>query len=136
MHYHAYQYTQCSGPKSGATAPFQAVPDRFSGWEETFVIPQQFSERIMVALAAGEIADFVRHGIVKDVAAMILNKCKYPTSDQLQVVVASKIVKAYPILQDTIGTGHVSEIAFIVPMHEIHNYVYVCPRDAWGIIRE
>ena len=120
-------HTQGSGksfPKSGSTTPLQAVPDRLSGWEETFVVPQQYSERIMVALATGEIGDFVRNGIVQDVAAKIFNYCKYPTSDQLQVV-ASKIVKAFPILRDTIGTGHVSE--FAPPCNS--KCMYVCPRD-------
>lgn len=60
----------------------------------------------MLALASGEISDATRGAIVRDVASLILNYCKYPTTQQLEVV-ASNITKQFPVLADTLGTGHV-----------------------------
>ena len=54
----------------------------------------------MLALASGEISDAARGAIVRDVATLILNYCKYPTTQQLEVV-ASKITKQFPVLADT-----------------------------------
>ena len=87
--------------------PIQYVPDRQPGWEDDFVVPKQYSQTVMIELTSGQITTTTRRAIVQDVAAKCLNYCKYPTSGQIEVV-ASKIVSTFPILADTIGTGHVS----------------------------
>lgn len=87
--------------------PIQRVPDRLPGWEDTFVVPKQYSQTVMAELTSGRVTGTTRRAITQDVATKCLNYCKYPTSGQLEVV-ASKIVAVFPILADTIGTGHVS----------------------------
>lgn len=61
----------------------------------------------MAEIASGQITQVTRRAIVQDVSAKCLNYCKYPTTNQLEVI-ASKIVSAFPVLADTLGTGHVS----------------------------
>ena len=86
----------------------QGVPDRLPGWEDNFVLPKQFSKSIMEALASGlPLPDNARSFIVRDVAGRMLNHCKYPSTMQIGVV-ASKLVKQFPSLEDTLGTGYVS----------------------------
>lgn len=71
------------------------------------MVPRQYSEQVLVALAKGKITDFVRNQIVLDVTSKVFNYCKYPDGMQLQVVVR-KIVEAFPVLKDSLGMGHVS----------------------------
>lgn len=85
----------------------QAVPDKLLGWEDSFIVPKQFSQKVMAEISTGSITSLTRRAITQDVAAKCLNYCKYPTMQQLEVV-ASKIVSTFPVLVDTIGTGHVS----------------------------
>lgn len=87
----------------------QCVPDRLPGWEEEFVVPKQYSDIVMGELTTNQVTSTTRRAVVKDVAAKCLNYCKYPTSEQLQVV-ASKIVATFPNLADTLGTGHVCSL--------------------------
>ena len=61
----------------------------------------------MTELSFGLITGVTRRAITQDVAAICLNHCKYPSIQQLEVV-ASKIVAEFPVLADTIGTGHAS----------------------------
>ena len=97
------------------------------GWEGTFVIPRQYSQRVMDELSTGQITCTTRRAIIQDVSAKCLNHCKYPTSEQL-VVVASKIVAAFPVLADTIGTGHVSSFHNLL-LH-VPDYCYRKNSDA------
>ena len=60
----------------------------------------------MTELITCQITATTRRAIIQDVAAKCLNYCKYPKSEQIEIV-ASKIVATFPILADTIGTGHV-----------------------------
>lgn len=87
----------------------QSVPDHLPDWEDDFTVPKQYSEIIMAELTTGRVTDITRHAIVQDVAAKCPNYCKYPSSNQIQVV-ASKIVSTFPITKDTTGTGSVSKI--------------------------
>ena len=87
----------------------QSVPDRLPGWEDNFVIPKQYSEVVMAEIACGRITQVTRRAIVQDVASLCFNYCKYPTMSQLEVV-SSKLVATFPVLADTIGTGHVSVV--------------------------
>ena len=99
------------------------------GWEGTFVIPRQYSQRVMDELSTGQITCTTRRAIIQDVSAKCLNHCKYPTSEQLAlVVVASKIVAAFPVLADTIGTGHVSSFHNLL-LH-VPDYCYRKNSDA------
>ena len=66
----------------------------------------------MTELTTGCITHITRRAIVQDVAAKCLNYCKYPTSQQVEVI-ASKIVTEFPILTDKLGTGHVSYFSYI-----------------------
>lgn len=84
------------------------VPISKEGWEDDFVIPTQFSQRTMTALATGTMTSSARAEIVQMTAGKMLNMCQYPTRDQYNVI-ARKIVKE--LLHgrgDTFGTGHVS----------------------------
>ena len=81
------------------------VPDRLDGWEETFDVPTQYSESSMLAISKGELTSSARREIVQSVASKMLNNCKYPTTDQIDVV-ASKIVEIKGSC-DNLGTGHV-----------------------------
>ena len=83
------------------------VPDRLGGWEETFAIPTQYSESSMLAISKGELTSSARREIVQSVASKMLNNCKYPTTDQIDVV-ASRIVEKIKGSRDSLGTGHVS----------------------------
>ncbi len=83
------------------------VPDRLEGWEEVFEVPTQYSESSMLAISKGELTSSARREIVQSVASKMLNKCKYPTSEQIDVV-ASKIVAKIKGSRDGLGTGHVS----------------------------
>ena len=66
----------------------------------------------MSELSTGMITGTTRRAIIQDVAAKCLNYCKYPTTIQIEVV-ASKIVSTFPVLADTIGTGHASFFTLI-----------------------
>ena len=83
------------------------VPDRLGGWEETFEIPSQYSESSMLAISKGELTSSARREIVQSVASKMLNSCKYPTTDQIDVV-ASWIVEKIKGSRDSLRTGHVS----------------------------
>ena len=49
-----------------------------------------------------------RNHITREVATRMLDHCLYLTDNQYQVV-ASKVIRQFPILADTcVGTGHVS----------------------------
>ena len=73
----------------------------------------------MIALASGmPLPDSAKIAIVRDIATLILNNCKYPTMSQVGVV-ASKLVKQYNHLEDTLGTGHVSILHKIWILHVI-----------------
>lgn len=98
----------------------QSVPDRCPGWEDDFCIPRQYSEVVMNELTTGIITGTTRRAIVQDVAAKCLNHCKYPTTGQIEVI-ASKIVAQFPILSDTIGTGHVSLLFTLFASRSIKN---------------
>ena len=100
----------------------QGVPDCLSGWEDSFAIPKQFSEPVMCALSSKEITDNIRSAIVRDVATLILNHCKYPTVAQCDVV-ASKIVKQWDVLEDTLGTGHVSYTFSIITAYLLFTFI-------------
>lgn len=82
------------------------VPDRLDGWEEAFDVPTQYSESSMLAISKGELTSSARREIVQSVASKMLNNCKYPTTDQIDVV-ASKIVGKIKGSRDNLGTGHV-----------------------------
>lgn len=61
----------------------------------------------MAALTTKKISSNVRAQISQDIATKMLGYCKYPTSDQYEVI-AQKIVSTFPVLKDSMGTGHVS----------------------------
>ena len=84
----------------------QSVPDRLPGWEDNFVVPRQYSQRVMTELTIGKVTGTTRRSIIQDVASKCLNYCKYPSTHQIDTI-ASKIVSTFPVLADTIGTGHV-----------------------------
>ena len=83
------------------------VPNRLGGWEETFEIPSQYSESSMLAISKVELTSSARREIVQSVASKMLNSCKYPTTDQIDVV-ASRIVEKIKGSHDSLGTEHVS----------------------------
>lgn len=85
----------------------QGVPNHLNGWEHEFSVPKQYSETVMAALTAKKISSNVRAQISQDVATKMLGYCKYPTSDQYEVI-AQKIVATFPVLRDSMGTGYVS----------------------------
>ena len=60
----------------------------------------------MVAISKGELTSSARREIVQLVASKMLNNCKYPTTNQIDVV-ASNIVKKIKDSRDSLGTGHV-----------------------------
>lgn len=110
---HLYAYFILLSPKvdaaGGAVFDIQiisTVPDRLDGWEETFDVPTQYSESSMLAISKGELTSSARREIVQSVASKMLNNCKYPTTDQIDVV-ASKIVEKIKGSRDYLGTGHV-----------------------------
>lgn len=90
-------------------ALIQGVPDRLAGWEGDFVVPKQYSGAVMAALTTGRVSTNIRSQIVQDVTTKILSYCKYPTTLQYEVV-ALKLTTQFPILTDTIGLGHVSNL--------------------------
>lgn len=59
------------------------VPSRLEGWEDTFEIPTQYSERTMLALTKKQLNSSARNEIVQGIAAKIFSHCKYPTSSQV-----------------------------------------------------
>lgn len=75
------------------------------------MVPRQYSETVMREISTGQITQVTRRAIIQDVSAKCLNYCKYPTTNQLEVV-ASKIVSTFPVLADTLGTGHVSLLPY------------------------
>ncbi len=60
-------------------------------------------------LTEGVISNNVRSQIVQDVATKMISYCKYPSKLQYMTV-AQKIIVAYPILKDSMGIGHVSNL--------------------------
>lgn len=87
----------------------QGVPDKLAGWERDFTVPKQYSGAVMAALTSGRVSTNVRSQIVQDVATKMLSYCKYPTREQYDVV-ALKLVTMYPILNDSMGVGWVSNV--------------------------
>lgn len=85
----------------------QGVPDRSEGWEKDFVVPKQYSGTVMAALTTKRISSNVRAQKSQDVATKMLSSCKYPTSEQYEVV-AHKIISTFPVLKDSMGVGYVS----------------------------
>lgn len=85
----------------------QTVPDRLAGWEDSFTVPTQFSEKTMAALSVAQLNKSARAEITQAVVCNVLTKCKYPTSKQVAVV-AAKVVEKIPGSKDFIGVGHVS----------------------------
>ena len=84
------------------------VPARALGWEDGFEVPKQFGLEIMALLDRKIVTPKVRNHITREVVTRMLDHCLYPTDKQYQVV-ASKVVRQFPILADTrVGTGHVS----------------------------
>ena len=61
----------------------------------------------MAALTTKKISSNVRAQISQDVATKMLSNCKYPTTEQFEIV-AQKIVSSFPVLKDTMGVGYVS----------------------------
>lgn len=105
------------------TLPVQVVtqvPDHIDGWEDNFEIPVQFSTSTMAAITKKQLNSTARREIVQATASKIMNVCRYPTMQQVNVV-ASKIV-GYIGVKDTFGVGYVS-----LPKPTIYMYVYISP---------
>ena len=89
------------------TSLLSNVPDYAEGWENDFIIPQQYSEDTMTALRNKRIADKHRHEITQEICSRMINFCKYPTKKQRNIV-AAKLVQKFPQLRDCSFTcGHV-----------------------------
>ena len=76
-------------------------------------MPIQYKQSVMTEISTGVITRTTYNAITQDVTSKMLNYCKHPTIQQVEVV-ASKIVSIYPVLADTMGTGHVSIIIIII----------------------
>lgn len=63
----------------------------------------------MAALTTKKISSNVRAQISQGIATKMLSYCKYPTSEQYEII-AQKIVSAFPVLKDSMGVGYVSMI--------------------------
>ena len=61
----------------------------------------------MLAISKVELTSSARREIVQSVASKMFNNCKYPTTDQIDVV-ASRIVEKIKGSHDSLGTEHVS----------------------------
>ena len=74
------------------------------------MVPKQYSENTMMAIASKKITDTHRNEIVQEICSRMINYCLYPTTKQ-QSIVAAKLVQAFPPLKDTsFTTGHVSSV--------------------------
>ena len=84
------------------------VPARALEWEDTFEVPRQVALETMALLDRKIVTPKVRNHITREVVTRMLDHCLYPMDNQYQVV-ASKVVRQFPVLADTcVGTGHVS----------------------------
>ena len=84
------------------------VPLHAAGWEHEFVVPKQYSESTMMAIASRKITEKHKNEIVQEICSRMINYCLYPTTKQ-QGIVAAKLVWTFPSLRDTSFTsGHVS----------------------------
>ena len=78
-----------------------------SQWSSAFHLPQ-FSTKTMQSLEAQKITKGMRTEIVTALAFEIWNHTQYPSGEEYNLV-CSTLVKKYPFLKDTIGSGCVSE---------------------------
>ena len=86
------------------------VPLHAAGWEHDFVVPKQYSESTMRAIASRNITETHKNEIVQEICSRMINYCLYPTTKQ-QGIVAAKLVQTFPVLRDTSFTsGHVSSV--------------------------
>ena len=100
-----------SSQPASSSAFFEAcfvkdVPDKADGWENDFQPAKQYSAQTTLRISQGSLNSAARKEITQTAASQILNICRYPTRQQLDVV-GYKIMTTIKI-KDAIGIGYVS----------------------------